>query len=151
MFDCHGTIDRYCWDGGKTWVVNSEPKGAAKLYAKATADVAEAVLSAMRPGTRISELQALGRKVYRQAGVPEPDRALIFFHGLGLSHMDIEISRADGAANHDWALEEGMVVPLHLLYPGGENERLWLEEVAAITPEGGRPLFSWGFDPICGN
>ncbi|MFP6709334.1 MAG: M24 family metallopeptidase [Alphaproteobacteria bacterium] len=151
MFDCHGTIDRYCWDGGKTWVVNSEPKGAAKLYAKATADVAEAVLSAMRPGTRISELQALGRKVYRQAGVPEPDRALIFFHGLGLSHMDVEISRADGVANHDWALEEGMVVPLHLLYPGGENERLWLEEVAAITPEGGRPLFSWGFNPICEN
>jgi Xaa-Pro aminopeptidase len=105
----------------------------------------------MRPGTRISVLQALGRKVYRQAGVPEPDRALIFFHGLGLSHMDVEISRADGVANHDWALEEGMVVPLHLLYPGGENERLWLEEVAAITPEGGRPLFSWGFNPICGN
>ena len=78
-------------------------------------------------------------------------RALIFFHGLGLSHMDIEINRADGVANHDWALEEGMVVPLHLLYPGGENERLWLEEVATITPDGGRPLFSWGFDPICGN
>jgi Xaa-Pro dipeptidase len=21
MFDCHGTIDLYCWDGGKTWIV----------------------------------------------------------------------------------------------------------------------------------
>jgi hypothetical protein len=28
-------------------------------------------------------------------------------------------------------LEEGMVVPVHLLYPGGERERFWLEEVVA--------------------
>ena len=28
MFDCHGTLDVYCWDGGKTWVVDGEP-GAA--------------------------------------------------------------------------------------------------------------------------
>jgi hypothetical protein len=27
--DCHGTIDLYCWDGGKTWVVEGEPEGAA--------------------------------------------------------------------------------------------------------------------------
>lgn len=57
--------------------------------------------------------------------------------------MDIEIGQADGAAKHDRTLGEGMVVPRHLLYPGGEDERLWLEEVAAITPEGGRPLLSW--------
>ena len=25
-----------------------------------------------------------------------------------------------------------MVVPLHLLYPGGESERSWLEEIVAI-------------------
>jgi hypothetical protein len=38
-----------------------------------------------------------------------------------------------------------MVVPLHLLYPGSAQERLWLEEVVAIESDGGRPLFSWGF------
>ena len=150
MFDCHGTLERYCWDGGKTWVVGGQPEGPGKLYAKATADVAEAVLAAMRPGARISELQALARSVYRKAGVPEPESALVFFHGLGLSHMDLEISKADGTANHDWYLEEGMVVPLHLLYPGGASERLWLEEVAVVTADGGRPLFDWGFEPITG-
>jgi hypothetical protein len=41
-----------------------------------------------------------------------------------------------------------MVVPVHLLYPGGEHERFWLEEVVAIGPDGGRPLFSWGFGPL---
>jgi len=151
MFDCHGTLDLYCWDGGKTWVVDGEPAGDAKRYLRATAEVTQELLDSMRPGTRISELQARGREVYRKAGVPDADSALIFFHGLGLSHMELELATADGKPLGDWALEEGMVVPLHLLYPGGERERSWLEEVVLVTAEGGRPLFSWGFDPLTGN
>jgi Xaa-Pro aminopeptidase len=148
MFDCHGTLDQYCWDGGKTWVVDGEPEGGARKFADATAEVAADLLNAMRPGARVSELQARARSIYRKAGVPDPDSAVIFFHGLGLSHMDLEQSTADGKPNRDWAIEEGMVVPMHLLYPGGEHERSWLEEVAVIGPDGGRPLFTWGFDPI---
>jgi Xaa-Pro aminopeptidase len=148
MFDCHGTIDLYCWDGGKTWVVEGEPKGAAKRFADATARVAQMLLAAMRPGVRISELQARGRDVYRREGVPDPAAAVIFFHGLGLSHMDIEQTTADGRPNADWTFEDGMVVPVHLLYPGGEHERFWVEEVVAIGPDGGRALFSWGFGAL---
>ena len=151
MFDCHGTIDLYCWDGGKTWVVDGAPVGGARSFAKATAQTCEALLEAMRPGVRISALQARARQVYRGAGVPDPAAAVIFFHGLGLSHMDIEQTLADGRPNADWALEENMVVPVHLLYPGGEHERIWLEEVVHITRDGGRPLFSWGFDPLTGS
>jgi Xaa-Pro dipeptidase len=81
MFDCHGTIDLYCWDGGKTWVVEGAPEGGAKRFADATARVAEMLLSAMRPGARISELQAKGREIYRREGVPDPNAAVIFFHG----------------------------------------------------------------------
>ena len=40
MFDCHGTLDLYCWDGGKTWVVGGEPEGGA-----------QAVCRARRPGS----------------------------------------------------------------------------------------------------
>lgn len=150
MFDCHGTIDQYCWDGGKTWVVGGEPAGPARLFAAATEAVADDLLDAMRPGVRVSELQARARSVYRKAGAPDPDAAVIFFHGLGLSHMDLEQTTADGRPNGDWMLEDGMVVPFHLLYPGGEHERLWLEDVIAIGPDGGRPLFSWGFEPLTG-
>jgi len=150
MFDCHGSLDLYCWDGGKTWVVDGEPEGAAKLVSKATAAAGEALLNGMRPGAKVSTLQAIARDVYRKCGVPNPASAMIFFHGLGLSHMDIEQTTADGKRNADWTFEEGMVVPLHLLYPGGERERLWLEEVVAVTSDGGRPLFSWGLEPLTG-
>jgi Xaa-Pro dipeptidase len=150
MFDCHGTLDLYCWDGGKTWVVEGEPEGGAKQFATATAAVAEALLEAMRPGVRVSQLQARAREVYRKAGVPDPASAVIFFHGLGLSHMDIEQATADGRPNTDWMLEDGMVAPVHLLYPGGEHDRMWLEEVIAVSEDGGRPLFSWGFAPLTG-
>jgi Xaa-Pro dipeptidase len=150
MFDCHGTLDLYCWDGGKTWVVGGKPEGAARQFADATARVAEALLEAMRPGARISALQARARDVYRKAGVPDPNSAVIFFHGLGLSHMDIEQTLADGSPNGDWVLEENMVAPVHLLYPGGEHDRVWLEEVVHVTKDGGRPLFSWGFEPLAG-
>ena len=83
--------------------------------------------------------------------MPDPAAAVIFFHGLGLSHMDIEQRTTDGKPNGDWVLEGGMVVPVHLLYPGGEHERFWLEEVVAIGSDGGRPLFSWGFGALEGS
>jgi Xaa-Pro aminopeptidase len=148
MFDCHGTVELYCWDGGKTWVADGEPEGAGRRNAETTARVAEALLEAMRPGARVSALQSLAREVYRKAGLPDPAGAVVFFHGLGLSHMDIEQRTAQGKTNGDWALEKGMVVPLHLLVPGGERERYWLEEVAVVTENGGRALFSWGFGAL---
>jgi Xaa-Pro aminopeptidase len=152
MFDCHGTIDLYCWDGGKTWVVDGEPERDARRWAKATSAVAETLLAAMKPGGRIRELQALARATYRKAGVPDPDRAVIFFHGLGLSHMELELMTSDGTVQGgDWVLEEGMVAPIHLLYPGGQFDRSWCEEVVEIRSDGGKPLFSWGFDPITGS
>ena len=151
MFDCHGTIDLYCWDGGKTWVVDGEPEGDARRWAKATSAVAETLITAMKPGARIKELQALARATYRKAGVPDPDRAIVFFHGLGLSHMELELMTSDGEVKGgDWVLEEGMVAPIHLLYPGGQFDRSWCEEVVEICSDGGKPLFSWGFDPITG-
>jgi Xaa-Pro dipeptidase len=151
MFDCHGTIDLYCWDGGKTWVVDGQPEGEARAWANATTAVAETLMAAMKPGARIADLQALGRATYRKAGVPDPDRAVIFFHGLGLSHMELELMTADGQVpGGNWVLEEGMVAPVHLLYPGGQFDRSWCEEVVEIRGDGGRPLFSWGYDPLTG-
>ena len=41
-----------------------------------------------------------------------------------------------------------MVVPLHILYPGDEQHRIWIEEVVRVTPDGGEPFFSWGLAPL---
>jgi Xaa-Pro aminopeptidase len=144
MFDCHGTLDLYCWDGGKTWVVGGEPQAEGRRNLRATAQVAEALVSEMKPGARPSELQARGRVLYRKAGIADPDAAVVFFHGLGLSHWDID------GANADWPFEAGMVVPLHMVVPGGESSRAWLEEVVLITPQGGEPFFGWGYEPLHG-
>ena len=142
MFDCHGTLDLYCWDGGKTWVVGGEPRGEGLRNLRATAQVAEELVSEMKPGRRPSELQARGRELYRKAGVADPEAAVVFFHGLGLSHWDI------GEASADWRFEAGMVVPLHMVVPGGETARAWLEEVVLITEHGGEPFFGWGYEPL---
>jgi Xaa-Pro aminopeptidase len=151
MFDCHGTIDLYCWDGGKTWVVDGAPTGDAKKWARATSSVAETLVAAMKPGAKIVELQRLARETYRKAGVPRPEEALIFFHGLGLSHMELELMTSDGkATGGNWTLEEGMVAPVHLLYPGGQFDRSWCEEVVEVGRDGGKPMFSWGYDPLTG-
>jgi Xaa-Pro aminopeptidase len=142
MFDCHGTLDLYCWDGGKTWVVGGEQRAEGRRNLGATAFVAEQLVSDMKPGTRPSELQGRGRELYRKAGVPDADAVVIFFHGLGLSHMDVEQTTAD------WRFEAGMVVPLHMVVPGGESSRAWLEEVVLITEQGGEPFFGWGYEPL---
>jgi Xaa-Pro aminopeptidase len=142
MFDCHGTLDLYCWDGGKTWVVGGEPRGEGRRNLRATAQVSEQLVAQMKPGRRPSELQAKGRELYRKAGVADAGAAVIFFHGLGLSHWELEDRTAD------WRFEAGMVVPLHVVVPGGETERAWLEEVVLITEQGGEPLFGWGYEPL---
>jgi len=142
MFDCHGTLDLYCWDGGKTWVVGGEPQAEGRRNLRATAQVAEQLVAEMKPGTQPSRLQGRARELYRKAGVADADAAIVFFHGLGLSHMDVEQTAAD------WRFEAGMVVPLHMVYPGGESSRAWLEEVVLITERGGEPFFGWGYEPL---
>ena len=149
MFDCHGCVDLYCWDGGKTWLVGGEGAEEARPLAEATSDAMVEIEAAMRPGVRISDLQAIGRGVYRKHGMPGADDVLIFFHGLGLSHLDQEIgAEVEGSATGDFALEEGMLVATHILHPGSRRERMWLEDIALVG--GGGPaesIFGWDFMP----
>jgi Xaa-Pro aminopeptidase len=147
MWDCHGTWEHYCWDGGKTWVVEDQPRGRAQRNASATAAAMAEIRNAMRPGTKLSMLQAAGRQAYRKAGLADADQAFIFFHGLGLEHIDMEVP----ASRHDWSLEAGMVVAAHLHVPGSDRERSWLEEIFLVTRDGGDPFFSWGNEPIAGD
>jgi Xaa-Pro aminopeptidase len=144
MWDCHGTWAHYCWDGGKTWVVDGEPRGLARQIAEASAAAMTEIQNLMRPGAKMSELQAKGREALRGAGVPNADQAFIFFHGLGLEHLDMEVP----VSRHDWSLEEGMVVSAHLQVPGDDRHRTWLEEIFLVRRDGGDPFFTWGNEPM---
>ena len=64
--------------------------------------------------------------------------------------MDFEMQHPDGRPCRDWMLEENMVLPCISFYPDGEREWAWLEDVVAVGSDGGRPPFSWGFDPWTG-
>jgi Xaa-Pro aminopeptidase len=147
MWDCHGTLARYCWDGGKTWVVDGAPEGRARQVAGATAAAMDEIQAAAGPGVRISELQRRARQALRRSGLADADQAFIFFHGLGLEHVDMEVP----ASRHDWSLEEGMVVSAHLQIPGDDRHRSWLEEIFLVTARGGDPFFTWGNEPIAGD
>jgi Xaa-Pro dipeptidase len=147
MWDCHGTWQHYCWDGGKTWVVDSAPVASARTVADATSEAMAALQNAMRPGARLSELQTAAREVFRKSGVSNADDVFIFFHGLGLEHIDMEITDS----HQDWSLEDGMVVSAHVQVPGDAQHRAWLEEIFLVTRHGGEAFFTWDHEPIVGD
>lgn len=146
MFDCHGTVNHYCWDGGKTWAVGGETNRDAVRIAGATAATMREIERASRPGVRVSELEALGREVLARSGCTraEADGAYVFFHGLGLTHIDMALSDS----RQDWEMEEGMVFAAHLQVPGDDRTRNWLEQIVHVRPGGGEPLFEWDYGLI---
>ena len=147
MFDCHGTKNQYCWDGGKTWVVEDEPTAMSGRIARATSEAMNEIHRLMRPGVRIAEIQEKGQWTFQQMEVPQHSSVLTYFHGLGMSHTDVEALAVDDG-DPNWPLQEGMVIAAHLLCPGNEQERCWIEEVFVVKEEGAEPLFTWGNDPL---
>ena len=147
LFDCHGTKNQYCWDGGKTWMVEDEPSSMSGRIARATAEVMNEIQQLMRPGVRIGEIQEKSQRSFQQMEVPQHASVITYFHGLGMSHTDVEALAMDDA-DPNWVLGEGMVVPAHLFCPGDEKERCWIEEVFVVKEGGAEPLFTWGNDRL---
>jgi len=104
------------------------------------------IIGRARPGTTISQLQAAARAAFRRSGGDNADGVFIFFHGLGLEHIDMELT----SSRQDWRLEGGMVVSAHIQVPGDHHSRSWLEEIMLVTPDGGEPFFTWGHEPLMG-
>jgi Xaa-Pro aminopeptidase len=146
MWDCHGTWQHYCWDGGKTWVVDDDPLADARPAVDGVANAMRSIEEALKPGARLSQLQATARRALRSSGVTCAEDAFIFFHGLGLEHIDMELTES----HQDWAVEDGMVVSAHLQVPGDERHRGWLEEIFLVTKDGGQAFFTWDHAPLTG-
>ena len=145
MFDSHGLWNNYNWDGGKTWYVESEPSGVAATAARACRDSIEEVMAAMTPGRRLSELHAVGRRAFEKHGLPRVDWALVYFHGLGIENSDRE---AGNSSDFDWRLEAGQVVAAHVVYPGDDRTRSYVEDIGVVTNAGLDPFFTWDHEPL---
>jgi Xaa-Pro aminopeptidase len=146
MLDCHGMVNLYRWDSGKTWVVESERTGTGALIERAAIEAMEAVKAAIVPGVELRALQEVGLDVFRRLGVPDWERTSIFFHGLGLSHSDVEVLTKAGRP--DWKMEDGQIVSTHVVYPGSLEERFYLEDNAIARPAGGESLYDWDFETL---
>ncbi len=146
MLDCHGTWSQYCWDGGKTWVVDGEPTTEFARLSQAASDAVREIASSLRPGDPISKLESLGRQVFDRSGFHEQERILIYFHALGLDHLDQELPYG----RPDWPVENGMVISTHLVVRGDLTHRLFLEDIGLVTAGGVDPFFTWGHQPLVG-
>jgi Xaa-Pro aminopeptidase len=146
MLDCHGTWNQYCWDGGKTWMVDSEPTAEFEHVGRAAAEAVRVIERTARPGEPISELYARGRQVFERSGLPIDDRLLVYIHALGLDHVDQELE----VGRPDWIAEQGMVLSTHVIVRGDQQHRLFLEDVGVLTPDGVDAFFSWNLEPIAG-
>ncbi len=138
MFDCHGRLNNYNWDGGKTWIVSGEPGTLRRRIVQACGRTMEEVLHAARPGIKLSQLQAIARRVFHRYGLPAGEAALIYFHGVGLDN-----SEQEWGAPADWTMENGMVVAAHFLYPGDAEHRYFIEEIGVVRPDGIERFYTW--------
>jgi Xaa-Pro dipeptidase len=138
MFDCHGKYNGYCWDGGKTWIVGGEPQRETKRNWAATMAAMTAINETLRPGCKISELVEAGRRAYRQSGVND-DGVLIYFHGLGLDHVDQDLSLSAA----DWTVQKDQMISTHIHFPGDAARRLFAEDIAFVRDDGVERFFSW--------
>ena len=138
MFDCHGRYNNYNWDGGKTWVIANEPGVFSKGIARACGDAMAEVLASARPGVKISELQARGRRVLERHAIAASDSALIYFHGIGLDNNEQE-----WGTPMDWVVESGMVLAVHIYCHGDDRRRYYIEELGVVGPHGIERFFTW--------
>lgn len=145
MFDSHGCWNNYNWDGGKTWYVEDEVRLMASRGSRACGDAIQDLIEGMRPGKRMSELQAIGRRALERSGLPRCDHALVYFHGLGIENSDRE---AGNSSDFDWEIEDGMVIAAHVVYPGDDRHRSYMEEIGVVTRDGLDRFFTWDFDPL---
>jgi Xaa-Pro dipeptidase len=148
MLDCHGTVNHYCWDGGKTWVVDGERSGVAARIERLCLDVCDEAEAAMRPGATVSTVMNAALSTMARSGLPGAAHALVFCHALGMDHNDM--AYPVGRDRVDWGFEADNVVALHVLYPGDERTRFYIEDTVVVTPDGGASLYDWTMEPIRG-
>ena len=145
LIDAVSHFRHYHGDTARTFVVG-EPSEVSKERFRANSLAREAVMDALKPGTRFSDLRRIGFETMVKAGMPE-HAAFVTPHTVGLQHSDHARRLPQfGLDRIDHMLEENMVLTVDLPFlevgwGAGHNE-----DLIRITKTG-YELFSSDADP----
>jgi Xaa-Pro aminopeptidase len=142
VVDIGGTLDGYCSDSTRDYVVGRPPEGYEPAHAALEAAQA-AACAAVRPGVSAEAVDAAARDVLTAAGYGE-HFVHRTGHGIGLEeHEDPYI-----VAGNTLALEPGMVFSVEpgIYLPGRFGQRI--EDIVAVTADGGERLNTRGREVV---
>jgi Xaa-Pro aminopeptidase len=134
VVDIGGTLDGYCSDATRNYVLGSLPDGYRELH-DVLRHAQQAAVDAVRPGVAAEEVDAVARRLIDDAGHGE-HFVHRTGHGIGLEeHEDPYIV----AGNHElllagmaFSVEPGIYVP--------DRYGARIEDIVTVTDDGVRPL-----------
>lgn len=142
VLDLGCMFEGYYSDFARTVVVGGEEPHfpEARIIYGVVRSALEQVISAMRPGARCGELDALARRVIRDAGYGEFEYQHFLGHGIGMTVWEYPLLGPGvsvvQAGDGEPTLEPGMVINVEpgIFKPGVAGARL--EQTVLVTPTG---------------
>lgn len=135
LIDVGCRVENYCSDQTRTFWLGANPSKDFARTLELVRDAQSAAIAAIKPGVPCSEIYAIARQIFENAGVAEH-----FNHGLGHG-VGLQTHEAPSLSSRSKAvLKKGMVVTVEpgLYYPEWGGVR-W-EHTVAVTEDGAEVL-----------
>lgn len=138
----YGPIWQGYWlDPGRTAVVGGHPTEEQRSLVEAAEEIVNAVIGAIRPGARVSEVAALGERMRAEANDGEDVAGRLWpllGHGVGVGWEgpDISTALADERFAESSAFEEGMVLGVETFVTRKGVGSAGLEQNVIVTRDG---------------
>lgn len=139
-------VDGYCANLSRTFVLGA-PTERQRGLLEAYPELIEATRAAMKPGARVRDLDAEGKKILQARGLDELHIEGIS-HGIGLRFEETPASTIQ-KQHRNVEIHEGMTLTIGhtvLAMPGVGGVRS--EDVYRVTPDGGEILYEYPREPI---
>lgn len=134
-----GCVKDFYWSDTARTAVLGKPSAKLARYYQAMREGQQALIAAIRPGARASQLFALAVNTIRKVGIPHFERPHCG-HGIGLEFYDYPSIRPAPDPAVDAVLEENMVINIECPYYEIGFGGLQLEDTVVVTGTGYRYL-----------
>ncbi len=133
IFDVGTELDGYVSDIGRTFPVSGTFSDFQREILVMETKVADAIISAMKPGVTLAELTQIATEATPAAHRPYMQTGLFFGHYLGLSTGD--------PARYDIPLAAGMIITVEPWYYNHDDDiSVFTEDVILVTETGAEVL-----------